>query len=264
MLQLDDKIHEFQKEIEAKIAELQQTKQENADSIARLNKLNEALLAEKENEINELKHANGQFKDTMHQRKDVIELQKKQLEDESRKHHSMNEQLNQVEAELRRLKHDNVELNNTIKSLELEYDQLTASSVATAEQLTSERDSLQGKLARFHEDAEGESKAFQQQESALQAELSALESALRAKERELATARAEREEAEQRAIMELDAARQTLANSEKKIKDMTVRMQEQHSQIMWLDESLQKEKKKAAGSGNASPIGGRRSLSSRG
>jgi hypothetical protein len=45
-----------------------------------------------------------------------------------------------VEAELRRLKHDNVELNNTIKSLELEYDQLKASSVATAEQLTSERD----------------------------------------------------------------------------------------------------------------------------
>ena len=45
-----------------------------------------------------------------------------------------------MEAELRRLKHDNVELNNTIKSLELEYDQLKASSVATAEQLTSERD----------------------------------------------------------------------------------------------------------------------------
>jgi hypothetical protein len=32
----------------------------------------------------------------MHQRKDVIEMQKKQLEDESRKHHAMNEQLNQV------------------------------------------------------------------------------------------------------------------------------------------------------------------------
>ena len=123
---------------------------------------------------------------------------------------------------------------------------------------------LQSKLARFHEEMDSESKTHQEQESALQAELSALESALRAKERELATALSEREEAEQRAIMELDSARQTLANSEKKIKDMTLRMQEQHSQIMWLDESLQKEKKKVANSGNASPIGGRRSLSSRG
>ena len=65
---------------------------------------------------------------------------------------------------------------------------------------------------------------------------------------------AEREEAEARAIMELDSARQTLANSEKKIKDMTARMQEQHNQIMWLDDSLQKEKKKAAASGGASPL----------
>ncbi len=43
---------------------------------------------------------------------------------------------------------------------------------------------------------------------------------------------------------QLDVARQALSAAENKNKDMTQRMTEQHSQIMWLDESLQKEKKR--------------------
>jgi len=260
MLELDDKIHEFQAEIEARLSELDQTKADNDEAIARLNKLNEAMLGEKENELMELHHAVATHKDTLHQRKDVIEMQKKQLEDESRKHHTVNEQLNDVESQLRTLKSENLQLSTLINTLEGEYEMLQTASAATEQQLSSERSHLTAKLTRLNEELDNESCSFQKQEVGLQQELSALETALRNKERELVTANAEREESEARAVMELDSARQTLANSEKKIKDMTQRMQEQHTQIMWLDESLQKEKKKAVNSGNSSPL--RRGLAS--
>jgi predicted RNase H-like nuclease (RuvC/YqgF family) len=130
---------------------------------------------------------------------------------------------------------------------------------ANEEQLSTERDHLSAKLGRALEDTEAATSSFQQTEQGLMQELAALEVALRNKERELATAAAEREDVETQAVMELDSARQTLANSEKKIKEMTQRLQEQHTQIMWLDESLQKEKKKSTASGNSSPMPARRS-----
>lgn len=130
---------------------------------------------------------------------------------------------------------------------------------ANEEQLSTERDHFSAKLGRALEDAEAATSSFQQTEQGLMQDLAALEVALRNKERELATAAAEREDVETQAVMELDSARQTLANSEKKIKEMTQRLQEQHTQIMWLDESLQKEKKKSTASGNSSPMPARRS-----
>ena len=254
ILEVDDKLEEIQGDLAARIAELKQVRQENEDAIARLTKLNDLMLAEKENEIRELQHAVSTSHETLLQRKDVIELQQKQLEEESRKHHAFNEQLNIVEAELRQLKSENLNLTNSIQALEAEHQALQKSSQATELQLTTERDNFKMKLVRLTDDKEMDARSFQQQEAALSNELSALENALRNKERELSVVMAEREEAEARAIMELDSARQTLANSEKKIKDMTARMQEQHNQIMWLDDSLQKEKKKAAASGGASPL----------
>ena len=135
LLQLDDKIHEFQREIELRLEELQQTRASNEEAIARLNKLREAMLAEKENEIKELMHAIAQSKEELGERKKVIERQQVLLDEESRKHRGSDEQLFSLEAEMRKLKSENLELSGKIQSLESEYASLQNSSKANEKQL---------------------------------------------------------------------------------------------------------------------------------
>jgi hypothetical protein len=133
LLQLDDKIHEFQREIELRLEELQKTRASNEEAIARLNKLREAMLAEKENEIKELTHAMALSKEELGERKKVIERQQALLDEESRKHRGSDEQLFSLEAEMRKLKSENIELSGKIQTLESEYASLQNSSKANEE-----------------------------------------------------------------------------------------------------------------------------------
>jgi len=80
----------------------------------------EAVLTEKTLEISELNHAIALNHDTLHQRKEVIETQKEQLEEETRKHHIVNEQLNDVEGALRHLKSEHTLLQMQLKTSQVQ------------------------------------------------------------------------------------------------------------------------------------------------
>ena len=110
-----------------------------------------------------------------------------------------------------------------------------------------ERDRITKQLLHTTQERATQELAWKQQESTLHDEVSSLQIDLRKQKWELASATAQRETA----FLELDAARKLLAESEKRIAAMSRRVQEQHQQIVWLDDSLLKEKCLSAASPKA-------------